>query len=99
MNNIEPKIVRFADTPEPKPFDCSQALKVDELSWELILEEEPEIGRIFDELRRIKPKHKRWKRHPKMRLAKLVGWRARNPRLRSQEAYKMVMGRMWDLLL
>jgi len=100
------KAVRLADLPTREPLDASEALGRKELSWERILEEEPEIGRVFDELSRGgKDGRRRWfafyEVHgttPKAYLCKLVGWDARNPRLRSPDSYRMVIERMWELL-
>jgi hypothetical protein len=71
------------------------------LTWERIISQELEVDRIIDELARTKDNHKRRRQNnfPKARLCKLVGWSARNPKLRSQRAYKMTMSRMWELLL
>jgi hypothetical protein len=102
-----PQIIRFfADLPEPGPIDASEAIPDDQITWERILEEEPEVSEVLHELLRVREKHKRWSRFvrchnttPKARLSRLVGWHARNPRLRSQTAYRLVMERMWELLL
>jgi hypothetical protein len=108
MNKTKPEVVRFSDLPAPKPIDASRAIPAGELSWPRLLEEEPELLDVFAELQRTPgtSDYERWhafgKRHdtsPKARLSELVGWRARNPMLRSQRAYEMVMERMWDLLL
>src|SRR5215203_1227904 len=98
----------FADMPELEPIDASQAIPADEITWERILEEEPEVAKVFAELKSVRKgrRQQRWFRFvdnhgtsPKACLCKLVGWYARNPRLRSQEAYRVVMERMWHLVL
>jgi hypothetical protein len=101
-----PQLIRFADLPDPEPIDTSEALAHDLISWERILAEEPEVGEVFRELESVRSKHQRWARFdhhhnttPKAYLCKLVGWHARNPRLRSQAAYCLVMERMWELVL
>ena len=103
-----PRIIRFADLPKPDPIDTSQAIPDGEVTWELILAEEPEVSEVLAELGAV-PKdgsYQRWHRFvhnhgtsPKARLCKLVGWHTRNPRLRSQAAYEMAIERMWELLL
>jgi hypothetical protein len=92
------QIIRFADLPEPEPLDTSQAIPRRELSWVRILDEEPEVAGVFADLYSF-PVRERWRLYPQSRLCKLVGWRARNPRLRSEAAYRMAMDRMWELLL
>ena len=106
---MEPPIIRFADLPEPEPIDTSEAMPDGQITWERILAEEPEVSEVFRELLGCVPKgrrYSRWhrfvRRHgttPKARLCRLVGWRARNPRLRSQEAYRLTMEKMWELVL
>jgi hypothetical protein len=100
----ETMVVRFVDLPEPERLDRSRALP--EPTWERVLSEEPEIGAVIEELRSIRPRRRRWRlfveRHgttPKAHLCKLVGWHARNPRLRSEATYELTMRRMWDLVL
>src|SRR5215204_4928562 len=70
--------------------------------------DEPEVAKVFAELKSVRKgrRQQRWFRFvdnhgtsPKACLCKLVGWYARNPRLRSQEAYRVVMERMWHLVL
>ncbi len=81
---------------EPIPYN--------EVTWVRILEEEPEVGWVMAE---IQGKGKAgWHvfvaRHgttPKNYLCKLVGFDAYNPALRSQEAYRLTMERMWELVL
>jgi len=107
VRNRKPEIVRFSDLPAPEPIDTSQAIPAMELTMKRILEEEPEILNVFAELERtqgrgMKGWHAFVDRHgtsPKAALSRLVGWGARNPRLRSQRAYEKVISRMWDLLL
>jgi hypothetical protein len=72
---------------------------------ERIVEIEPEIGRVFDELCSV-PKHLRWSRFveangttPKAYLMQSVGFRVRNPKLWSQAAYRVVMEHKWDATL
>jgi hypothetical protein len=101
------EVVRLADLPAPKPIDTSEALPAEELSWELLLAEEPEILEILDLLQSFPNRYpyERWHvfvkktgTSPKAYLTKLVGFSARNPRLRSMEAYEMVIRRMWELV-
>ncbi len=101
-----PRAIRFADLPDPEPIDTSEALTHDLISWGRILAEEPEVGEVFRELESVRSKHQRLARFvhhhnttPRAYLSKLVGWQARNPRLRSQAAYRLVMDRMWELVL
>jgi len=93
-----PRIISFADLPEPEPLDTSQAIPRRELSWARILYEDPEVACVFADLYSV-PMRERWGLYPKARLVKLVGWSARNPLLRSEAAYRMAMDRMWELLL
>jgi hypothetical protein len=105
MNEI--RSISFADRPEPVRLDASEALRSEEITWARILEEEPAVAKVFAELRAVpKGNYRRWRHYVKVRgtspkadLAKLVGWHARNPRLRSQKAYEMAIERMWDLVL
>jgi hypothetical protein len=103
-----PRIIRFADLPEPEPIDTSEAIPDGQITWERILEEEPEVSEVLTNLGdvpNVRPYH-RWQRYvrrhnttTKAQLCKLVGWRARNPLLRSEAAYRMTMERMWELVL
>jgi hypothetical protein len=100
------KAIYFADMPKLEPVDTSEAMPDDQITWRRILEEESEVAEVFYELGSVRRKHHRWsrfiRRHnttPKARLCKLVGWHACNPRLRSQTAYRLVMERMWELVL
>jgi hypothetical protein len=105
--NKKPKIVRFSDLPEPEPIDTSQAIPDSEVTWERILAEEPEVERVLAELGST-PRGRRYARWhlfvanhgttPKAYLSKLVGWHARNPKLRSQEAYRLTMDHMWEVV-
>jgi hypothetical protein len=104
----KPKVIRFSDLPKPEPIDTSQALPAAELSLRRILEEEPKILDALAELERTPdgPLFKRWRAFeanhgvtPTTYLGGLVGWHARNPKLRSEAAYEMVISQMWDLLL
>jgi hypothetical protein len=102
------EIIRFADLPEPEPLDTSRALGSQELTWERVLEEEPEVERALEELEGASQAGKPYagrclyvERHgmtPKAQVSKFVGWSARNPKLRSPEAYRLTMERMWALL-
>jgi hypothetical protein len=100
--------IPWDELPKPKPIDRSKALPYEELSWERIVEEEPEVAGILATLQAGPNRYpyQRWHAFvdktgtsPKARLAKLVGWHARNPRLRSAVAYEMTMKRMWSLVL
>jgi hypothetical protein len=86
------QVVRFSDLPEPEPIDTTEALPAKELTWTRILTEEPAILDVFAELQRVPgdSDYERWHafvaRHgttPKAALSQMVGWGARNPRLRS----------------
>jgi hypothetical protein len=53
------KIVRFADLPIPKPLDRSEAIPDGEITFERVLEEEPEVARIIGELGRYRSRKKK----------------------------------------
>jgi|SRR5215208_122159 len=102
------RVVCFADRPKPPPIDTSQAIPADEITWGRILSEEPEVAKVFAELEGVRKgrRQERWFRFarnhgtsPKAYLCKLVGWYARNPKLRSQKAYRLVMEHMWRSVL
>ena len=72
---------------------------------EKIIETEPSIGWVFDELY-ISPKEHRWQRFvekhgttPKAYLINLVGFRARKEALRNQRAYRVVIDALWEAVL
>jgi hypothetical protein len=99
---------RFSDMPEPELLDTSEALPARELTWQRIISEEPSILDVLAALEKATgdSEYSRWhayvEKHgttPKAALSKMVGWGARNPALRSQRAYEMVMDAMWDLIL
>jgi hypothetical protein len=84
----EIRAICFTDMPEPEPIDRSEAIPDEEVSWERILKEEPEVGTLIRELREASGKpYLAWWAYvdahgttPKARLCHLVGWRARNPK-------------------
>jgi hypothetical protein len=47
----EIRAICFTDMPEPEPIDRSEAIPDEEVSWERILKEEPEVGTLIRELR------------------------------------------------
>ena len=81
---------------------------VDAPTWDYITQQEPKVATAFAELEMMPNRrpYERWHAFvdiygttPKAYLTRLVGFQARNPNLRSQEAYRIVMSRLWDAVL
>jgi hypothetical protein len=106
--------VPWSEVPEPEPYpDRSRALPADGLSWGVLVAEEPALAELERELRAIEDDPARpafcanlvWYgredpegRSYKERLHPLVGWEARNPKLRSEHAYDLAYDHLYALL-
>lgn len=76
------------------------------ISWDALVELEPDLGAMLEVARTLQPGGRRWCSNEiwgavlKPRLLQLVGWSClrRNPALRSHEAYSTAYRRIYDAL-
>jgi hypothetical protein len=73
--------------------------------WEDLVAIEPGLGRLYADVRRIRDPgigcfcvEALWQRQLKARLAFLVGFRARNTRLRSMAAYDVAFEKIYNAM-
>jgi hypothetical protein len=96
-----------------KNVSCSEALTADELSWDALITEEPRLkdldSGLQDTVRESEGKHRFCANAAfmagrgsessiKLRMMKLVGWDAENPKLRSDAAYDLAYDHLYDPL-